>query len=65
LTVRRVPKAGSVTVTSAARGIYAKDERSRQEAMSLITYLARQVRGSGPMGGLRPLSLRPTRRCSL
>jgi GTP cyclohydrolase I len=37
MTVRGVQKPGSVTVTSAVRGIYAKDERTRQEAMSLIT----------------------------
>ena len=27
---------GSMTVTSAVRGLYAKDQRTRQEAMSLI-----------------------------
>ena len=37
MSVRGVQKPGSVTVTSAARGIYAKDQRTRQEAMSLIT----------------------------
>jgi GTP cyclohydrolase IA len=37
MTVRGVQKPGSVTVTSAVRGIYAKDQRTRQEAMSLIT----------------------------
>jgi GTP cyclohydrolase IA len=37
LTMRGVQKPGSVTVTSAVRGIYAKDERTRHEAMSLIT----------------------------
>jgi GTP cyclohydrolase IA len=37
LTMRGVQKPGSVTVTSAMRGIYAKDERTRHEAMSLIT----------------------------
>jgi GTP cyclohydrolase IA len=37
LTMRGVQKPGSVTVTSALRGIYAKDERTRHEAMSLIT----------------------------
>jgi GTP cyclohydrolase I len=37
MTVRGVQKPGSVTVTSAVRGIYARDERTRQEAMSLIT----------------------------
>jgi GTP cyclohydrolase IA len=37
MAVRGVQKPGSVTVTSAARGIYAKDQSTRQEAMSLIT----------------------------
>jgi len=37
MTVRGVQKPGSVTVTSAVRGIYARDQRTRQEAMSLIT----------------------------
>jgi GTP cyclohydrolase I len=37
MTMRGVQKPGSVTVTSAVRGIYARDERTRQEAMSLIT----------------------------
>lgn len=37
LTMRGVQKPGSVTVTSAVRGIYAKDRRTRGEAMSLIT----------------------------
>ena len=37
LTTRGVQKPGSVTVTSAVRGIYAKDRRTRAEAMSLIT----------------------------
>jgi GTP cyclohydrolase I len=37
MAVRGVQKPGSVTVTSAVRGIYAKDQRTRQEAMSLIT----------------------------
>ena len=37
MTVRGVQKPGSVTVTSAVRGICAKDQRTRQEAMSLIT----------------------------
>jgi GTP cyclohydrolase I len=32
-----VQNPGSVTVTSAVRGIYAKDERTRHEAMRLIT----------------------------
>ena len=36
LTMRGVQKPGSITVTSAVRGIYAKDQRTRQEAMSLI-----------------------------
>ncbi len=35
--VRGVQKPGSVTVTSAVRGTYARDQRTRQEAMSLIT----------------------------
>jgi GTP cyclohydrolase IA len=34
---RGVQKPGSMTVTSAVCGIYAKDQRTRQEAMSLIT----------------------------
>ncbi len=37
MTMRGVQKPGSVTVTSAVRGIYARDPRTRQEAMSLIT----------------------------
>jgi GTP cyclohydrolase IA len=37
MAIRGVQKLGSVTVTSAVRGIYAKDQRTRQEAMSLIT----------------------------
>lgn len=37
LTMRGVQKPGSITVTSAVRGIYAKDRRTRGEAMSLIT----------------------------
>ncbi len=37
MTMRGVQKPGSVTVTSAVRGTYAEDERTRQEAMSLIT----------------------------
>jgi GTP cyclohydrolase I len=37
MTIRGVQKPGSVTVTSAVRGIYANDERTRHEAMSLIT----------------------------
>ncbi|MDQ4127703.1 MAG: GTP cyclohydrolase I FolE [Actinomycetota bacterium] len=37
MTMRGVQKPGSVTVTSAVRGIYAEDQRTRQEAISLIT----------------------------
>jgi GTP cyclohydrolase I len=37
LTMRGVQKPGSVTLTSAVRGIYAKDRRTRGEAMTLIT----------------------------
>jgi GTP cyclohydrolase IA len=37
MTIRGIQKPGSVTVTSAVRGTYAKDQRTRQEAMSLIT----------------------------
>ena len=37
MTMRGVQKPGSVTVTSAVRGIYAEDPRTRREAMSLIT----------------------------
>ena len=37
MTARGVQKPGSITVTSAVRGIYAEDERTRQEAMSLMT----------------------------
>jgi len=37
MTIRGVQKPGIITVTSAVRGIYAEDERTRQEAMSLIT----------------------------
>ena len=37
MTVRGVQKPGSMTVTSAVRGLYATDQRTRQEAMSLIT----------------------------
>ncbi len=37
MTMRGVQKPGCVTVTSAVRGIYAEDERTRQEAMILIT----------------------------
>lgn len=36
MTMRGVQKPGSITVTSAVRGIYARDERTRQEAMALI-----------------------------
>src|ERR687892_1296382 len=36
MTVRGVQKPGSMTVTSAVRGLYSKDQRTRQEAMSLI-----------------------------
>lgn len=37
LTMRGVRKPGSVTVTNAARGLYAEDGRARQEAMILMT----------------------------
>ncbi len=37
MTVRGIQKPGSVTVTSAIRGTYAEDQRTRQEAMSPIT----------------------------
>jgi GTP cyclohydrolase I len=37
MTMRGVQKLGSMTVTSAVRGVCAEDERIRQEAMSLIT----------------------------
>ena len=37
MTVRGVQKPGSMTITSAVRGICAEDQRTRQEAMSLIT----------------------------
>ncbi len=37
MTMRGIQKPGSIAITSAVRGIYAKDERTRQEAMSLIT----------------------------
>jgi GTP cyclohydrolase IA len=37
MTIRGIQKPGSMTVTSAARGIYAKDQRTRQEVISLIT----------------------------
>jgi GTP cyclohydrolase I len=35
--MRGVQKPGSVTVTSAVRGVYASDERIRHEAMTLLT----------------------------
>jgi len=37
MTIRGVQKPGSVTITSAVRGIYAGDPCTRQEAMNLIT----------------------------
>jgi GTP cyclohydrolase I len=37
MSIRGVQKPGSMAVTSAVRGTYARDERTRQEAMSLIT----------------------------
>lgn len=37
MTMRGVQKPGSMTLTSAVRGIYAQDARTRQEALSLIT----------------------------
>jgi GTP cyclohydrolase IA len=37
MTIRGIQKPGSMAVTSAVRGTYAKDQRTRQEAMSLIT----------------------------
>jgi GTP cyclohydrolase I len=37
MTMRGVQKPGSVTVTSAVCGTYARDPRTRQEALSLIT----------------------------
>ena len=37
MSIRGIQKPGSMAVTSAVRGTYAKDERTRQEAMSLIT----------------------------
>jgi GTP cyclohydrolase I len=42
MTMRGVQKPGSITVTSAVRGIYEKDEALRSEAMALIS------RGSAP-----------------
>jgi GTP cyclohydrolase I len=37
MTIRGVQKPGSMAVTSAVRGTYATDQRTRQEAISLIT----------------------------
>jgi GTP cyclohydrolase IA len=37
MTIRGVQQPGSMAVTSAVRGTYAKDQRTRQEAISLIT----------------------------
>jgi GTP cyclohydrolase I len=37
MAIRGIQKPGSIAVTSAVRGTYAKDERTRAEAMSLIT----------------------------
>ena len=37
MTMRGVQKPGSIAVTSAVWGIYAEDERTRREAISLIT----------------------------
>lgn len=37
MSIRGIQKPGSIAVTSAVRGTYAKDERTRAEAMSLIT----------------------------
>src|ERR687890_1498502 len=37
MTIRGVQKPGSMAITSAVRGTYATDQRTRQEAMSLIT----------------------------
>jgi GTP cyclohydrolase I len=48
MTMRGVQKPGSVTVTSAVRGIYARDPRTRQEAMSLIPHIASEMRFSPP-----------------
>ncbi len=39
MSIRGIQKPGSMAVTSAVRGTYARDERTRQEAMSLITAL--------------------------
>ena len=38
MTMRGVKKAGSQTITSAVRGIFKKDARSRAEALSLINF---------------------------
>ena len=37
MTIRGVQKPGSMAITSAVRGTYATDQRTRQEALSLIT----------------------------
>jgi GTP cyclohydrolase I len=37
MTMRGVKKAGATTITSAVRGVFRKDERTRIEAMSLLT----------------------------
>jgi len=37
MTARGVQKSGSITVTSAVRGIYAEDETLRAETMALIS----------------------------
>lgn len=36
MTMRGIQKPGSSTVTSAVRGVFANDESSRQEVLSLI-----------------------------